>query len=177
MKKFLVFLMIFFVSVGFADENRTIEYVLHLPDTTMKVTLYKNKTWEITADKRSDLGKMSDVVFVPKPHLYIHPEEYGINKISLNVDYVSKTNKKIIGLIVNVKIQNPFGKNILDEDSEVVITLDKKGSMNDSGWVFRDNPFIYDELYDELLPLAQNESDNCIVTVKKVIFANGESYP
>ncbi|HYH02426.1 MAG TPA: DUF3157 family protein [Bacillota bacterium] len=94
--------------------------------------------------------------------------------VVLYLHYLNRTNKKVVGIVVNVVISNPFGKTVFEhtyEDEVVVQPLERL--RNDTYWYFTDNQFIRDEPYDRMWQMAENGTAKVKTQIQKVIFEDG----
>jgi hypothetical protein len=94
--------------------------------------------------------------------------------VTLYLHYQNRTNKKVVGVVINVTITNPFGKTVFEHTYEDEVVLQPLERLrNDTYWYFEDNQFIGDEPYDRMWQMAQNGTAKIKTKVQKVIFEDG----
>ncbi len=99
--------------------------------------------------------------------------EYDERKIKVfytcgNLD----ANKTIVGFVQSFLFKDVFGKTLYENTSNITQTI----KPLDQASIFaeaKDNPFIYDELYDILESSVTNGSINATLTIDKILYSDG----
>jgi len=99
--------------------------------------------------------------------------EYDERKIKVfytcgNLD----ANKTIVGFVQSFLFKDVFGKTLYENTSNITQTI----KPLDQASIFaeaKDNPFIYDELYDILEPSVTNKSIKTTLTIDKILYSDG----
>src|SRR5204863_9106442 len=100
--------------------------------------------------------------------------EFGQKQVLLTLDFENKIDKRIVGVLTDVTVKNPFGKAVLSQSFENEVTVPPKTKQrNEASWVFQDNPFINGEPYDKLWQIAQQGTAKIYVQIRKAILDDG----
>lgn len=154
----------------------------------MKILLKDNFTWEyldptlmnapeeqdtIAQTQKINVKTAEEAVTIWDKSLMRTDGDYK-KSVGLYLHYKNNSNKRIVGVVVKVSIQNPFGKVVLNKtyEDEVVLAPNERAS-NENYWAYEDNQFINGEPYDLLWQMADNGTAKIITKVIKVIFADG----
>ena len=147
-------------------------------DSGEEVILKDNKTWDFVGSPAelavSQFPKHSeDAIEIWDKSLLMKVGDYK-KSVALQLHPLNKTQKKIIGYSVYVRVLNPFGKVVLEntfEDEGVIEPEERKKS--DSFWSWDDNQFINGEPYDLMWQIAQAGTARIETSVRKVVFEDG----
>ena len=136
-------------------------------------TLKNNREIEENKITVVEIKKPEEAVTVWDSSLLRVDSDYQ-QRLGLYVHYKNNTNKKIIGILVKVKIINPFGHTVYSSVYEDETVLEPNERLkNTKFWRFLNNPFIDNEPYDHLWQMADNGTAKIETTVLKVIFEDG----
>ena len=161
-------------SICYADEVVTTK-------DGKQVLLKDDNTWEYV-DQNSENQPTSipikanyadEAVEVWNAYLELGEVNYS-NAVRLYIDYKNNTDKKVIGVSINVSITNPFGKTVYENTFNDEVVLEPLERLkNDTYWYFQDNQFIDDEPYDGLWQMAQKGTAKIKTKILTVIFEDG----
>ena len=104
------------------------------------------------------------------------PDEYNYSDvIKLSVSYANKSLKNIIGIEIQIKAKNAFGKVVYNKILQDEQYIPAGARVRPSNfWVIEDNPFINGQPYDLLISGASQGTIKIESKVLKVIFEDGE---
>jgi len=139
-----------------------------------KITIKDNYTWKyVTSNKPSTIKYAEEAVTIWDKSLLRKDKDYS-KALGLFLHYQNHTNKKIIGVVTQVSIINPFGKQIFKTTYEDEVVLKPSQRIkNNQYWVYKDNQFVSDEPYDRMWQMADNGTAKIKTKITKVIFEDG----
>jgi len=115
----------------------------------------------------------NEAIEVIDTKMNIREVEYR-DAVTLSLNYKSKTQKRIIGIVTRVTATNAFGKVVLSEklEDETTIEPGELGASN-GYWHWQNNKFIDGEPYDRMWQSVSNDTIKVKTQILKIIFDDG----
>lgn len=100
--------------------------------------------------------------------------EYEQKFVKLCFHFENLTDTRLIGVATRTEIKNSFGRTILKQvhENEVSVAPGEK-QRNDTCWLYKENPFISGEPYDQMWKAATDGTAKIDVKIVKAIFDGG----
>ncbi len=146
-----------------------------MPKEFLKFEDKKNplEIWEQKLEYSKDKYQIEKIALIEiwEQKLEYSKDKYQIEKIALTINYKNNLLKKVIGVIVDVKIKNPFGDILFEnkyKDAISIMPIEKY--QRSDFWIFENNPFIKDEIFDKLLQVVKNNNYKIETKIEKIIY-------
>jgi len=166
MKLLFLVIIAFVLGTGFAEADEKVtttdgRVVMLKDDGTYKIMSVKKARWQnylgVTGElfRRTKRDYAQVIDYMPK--------------------FKNTSNKTIIGIEFTTTFKNVFGKVVKVISGTVEEKIDA-GKLSTAGtfYVFKDNQFIDGEIYDKLLTLVVEKTGKNEVSVKSIVFKDGE---